>query len=91
MKMQIMKSFAILCLLFACSVSSSVIFTAETLPPEAQEVMKKGLLAVEQQEWSLAIRYFEEARKAAAESPERELFNLGLAGIQAAGKGNASI
>ncbi len=52
------------------------------LPPEAQKNFERGLAAVQQQEWGLAVRYFTEAEKAAPTSPAI-LFNLGLAHAKA--------
>src|SRR5579862_5616078 len=49
-----------------------------TMPAAAQEAEQKGLLAAREQEYVLAVRYFEEARKQAPYSPDI-LFNLGLA------------
>ena len=51
-----------------------------TLTPEAQESVKKGILAAQQQDYLLAIQYFQDARKTAAGvySPE-VLYDLGLA------------
>jgi thioredoxin-like negative regulator of GroEL len=60
--------------LFALSASSS----ANTLTPEAERATKKGLVAAEQQQWNLAVRFFEDARKSAPLAPEI-FFNLGLA------------
>lgn len=58
------------------------IFTASQLPaelpPEAQETMKKGIIAAKQQDYLLAVRYFQDARKIAPDAPEI-FFNLGLA------------
>ncbi|MFH1665664.1 MAG: hypothetical protein ABIA77_05920 [Candidatus Omnitrophota bacterium] len=48
------------------------------LSPEAQTAFNRGLAAARQQEWRLAIKYFEEAQKAAQEDSE-VLFNLALA------------
>jgi tetratricopeptide (TPR) repeat protein len=48
------------------------------LPPEAQEAMKKGIIAAKQQDYLLAVRYFQDARKIAPDAPEI-FFNLGLA------------
>ncbi len=48
------------------------------LPPEAQEAMKKGLIAAKQQDYLLAIRYFQDARKKAPDAAEI-FYNLGLA------------
>lgn len=48
------------------------------LPPEAQAVMKKGIIAAQQQDYPLALRFFQDARKLAPDAPE-VFFNLGLA------------
>jgi hypothetical protein len=48
------------------------------LPFEAGQALEKGRLAAQQQDWKLAIRYFEEARKASPYAPQ-VFFNLGLA------------
>jgi len=48
------------------------------LPPDAQEAMKNGIIAAKQQDYLLAARYFQDARKIAPDSPEI-FFNLGLA------------
>jgi hypothetical protein len=55
-----------------------------TLPPKAQAAVKKGLGAAKQAEWTVAIRYFNEARQAAPDSPV-PLVNLGLAESQLPG------
>src|SRR5450631_4087467 len=49
-----------------------------TLPPAAQEAMKKGVLAAKEQEWTIAIQNFQEARKTAPVAPI-VFYNLGLA------------
>jgi tetratricopeptide (TPR) repeat protein len=48
------------------------------LKDAAKEPLQKGLLAAQQQDWKLAIRYFLEAQKADTDAP-RIWFNLGLA------------
>lgn len=48
------------------------------LPPEAQTAMDKGVIAAKQQDYMLAIRYFQDARKTAPDAPE-VFYNLGLA------------
>jgi uncharacterized protein (TIGR03067 family) len=48
------------------------------LPPDAQDAMKKGIIAAKQQDYLLAIRYFQDAQKTAPDAPEI-FFNLGLA------------
>ena len=49
-----------------------------TLSPAAQEAINNGIIATKVPDYLLAIKYFEEARKAAPQSPE-VFFNLGLA------------
>ena len=58
---------------------------SDELPPPAKEAVEKGLSAAGQKEWKLAIRYFEEARKAALHSPVA-LYNLALAEMQIPGR-----
>ncbi len=48
------------------------------LPPVAQEAMERGIIAAQQQEYLLAIRLFQDARKIAPAAPIL-FFNLGLA------------
>ena len=48
------------------------------LPPEAQEAMKKGIIAAKEQDYLLATRYFQDARKVVPDSPEI-YYSLGLA------------
>ena len=55
------------------------------LPAAAQEALNKGLNAVQQKEASLAIRYFEDARKAAPYAPQ-VLSNLASAESQIPGR-----
>jgi hypothetical protein len=55
-----------------------------TMPPKAQAAMKKGLDAAKLQEWTVAIRYFNEAHQSAPDSPV-PLVNLGLAESQLPG------
>ena len=45
---------------------------------EAREPMSRGLAAARQQEWETAVKYFEQAREAAGDSPTA-LFNLAMA------------
>ncbi len=65
---------------FIFSITASPVFSqsAATLPPAAQDAVKKGIMATQLPDYALAIRYFEEARKLAPQSPE-VFFNLGLA------------
>ena len=58
---------------------------APLLPVAAQEPEEKGLMAARQEEFPLAVRYFEEARKHAPYSAE-VLFNLGLAEAKLPGR-----
>jgi hypothetical protein len=53
-------------------------FVDQPLPAEAQAAVDKGLAAAKQEEWSLAIKYFGAARKAAPRAPS-VLFNQALA------------
>jgi hypothetical protein len=48
------------------------------LTPEAQEAVHKGVIAAKQQDYLLAIRFFQDARKAAPDAPEI-YYDLGLA------------
>ncbi len=48
------------------------------LPPEAQEALDKGVIAAKQQDYLLAVRFFQDARKIAPDAPE-VFYNLGLA------------
>lgn len=56
--------------------------TPPALPPEAQQAFDRGLKAVQQQEWDLAIRYFTDANTTAPYA-STVLFNLGLAHARA--------
>ena len=48
------------------------------LSADAKEAINKGILAAKQQDYQLAIRYFQDARKIAPDAPEL-YFDLGLA------------
>jgi tetratricopeptide (TPR) repeat protein len=48
------------------------------LPPEAQAAVDKGVVAAKQQDYLLAVRYFQDARKLAPKAPE-VFYDLGLA------------
>lgn len=48
------------------------------LPPEAQEAVHKGVIAAKQQDYLLAARFFQDARKLAPDAPEI-YYDLGLA------------
>jgi tetratricopeptide (TPR) repeat protein len=60
--------------------------TNPELPPTAKAAFEKGLLAAQQQNYGLAIRYFNEARRTAPESAPEILFNLGLAESKLSGR-----
>jgi hypothetical protein len=60
------------------------------LPPEAQEAVHKGVLAANQQDYLLAIRYFQDARKTAPQSAEI-YYDLGLAESKIPGRELRSI
>jgi hypothetical protein len=42
------------------------------LATDAQQAINRGIIAAKQQDYLLAIRYFEEARKIAPDAPERD-------------------
>ena len=44
--------------------------TPAPLPPEAQAAVDKGVLAAKQQDYLLAVRYFQDARKLAPQHPK---------------------
>ena len=56
--------------------------TAPALPPDGQQAFDRGLMAVQLQEWDLAIRYFTAASYTGPVVPT-VLFNLGLAHARA--------
>ncbi len=64
--------------LFFLLITTADSYGQPTLPPAAQEAINKGLMATKIPDYLLAVRYFEDARKAAPQSPE-VFFNLGLA------------
>ena len=66
---------ALLCLstvlpYFALAQTSTPTATPAPLPPEAQDALKKGVMAAQQQDYLLAIRYFQDARRLAPDAPE---------------------
>lgn len=63
-------------LLASCVLLAAGALRAE-LPSPAQSALRKGVLAGQQQDYPLALRYFEEARRAAPDAAEI-YFNLGL-------------
>ena len=52
--------------------------TPAPLPVEAQDAIKKGILAAKGQDYTLAVRFFQDARKIAPDAPE-VFYDLGLA------------
>jgi tetratricopeptide (TPR) repeat protein len=54
----------------ALAQTSAPAVTPAPLPPEAQDALKKGVMAAQQQDYLLAIRYFQDARKLAPDDPE---------------------
>jgi len=56
----------------------SVAASRAELAPDAQQAINKGIIAAKQQDYLLAIRYFQEARKIAPDAPEI-FYDLGLA------------
>ncbi len=88
--MKIKQLFFVLCAVFLLFIMSSVVQAADELSPEARESFDKGLVAVNQQEWQIAIRYFLKAQEKAPYAPE-VLFNLGLAESKVAGRELRSI
>jgi tetratricopeptide (TPR) repeat protein len=57
-----------------------------SMSPKAAEAFKKGLIAAQQSEWLLAIRYFEEAAPGGQDPVPEVLFNLGLAESKISGR-----
>jgi tetratricopeptide (TPR) repeat protein len=77
---------------FARIVVPSVILLASAaagscaeLTPDAQQAVNKGILAAQQQDYLLAIRYFADARKISPKAPEI-YYDLGLAESKIAGR-----
>ena len=66
------------------------VFDPPALPVEARAALKRGVIAAKQQDYPLAIRYFEEARKSAPAAPEI-FYELGLAESKIAGRELRSI
>lgn len=60
------------------------------LPPDAQEAVKKGMIAAKGQDYLLAIRYFKDARTSAPDAPEIYYY-LGLAESKIPGRELRSI
>jgi tetratricopeptide (TPR) repeat protein len=55
------------------------------LAPDAQQAISKGIIAARQQDYLLAIRYFQDARKIAPDAPEI-YYDLGLAASKIPGR-----
>jgi hypothetical protein len=83
--MKTKQLFVVLGALLLLFIVSPVVRAADELSPEARESFDKGLVAVNQQEWQIAIRYFLKAQEKAPYAPE-VLFNLGLAESKVAGR-----
>ena len=50
--------------------------TSASLPPEAHSAVKKGVIAAQEQDYSLALRFFQDAQKLAPDASE-VLYNFG--------------
>jgi tetratricopeptide (TPR) repeat protein len=77
------RRYFVLITLLLITLTAPLISFAQTsapplLPPEAQELVKKGILAAKQQDYLLATRFFQDARKMAPQAPEI-YYDLGLA------------
>ena len=68
----------LICLSLAPFAALAQTTTPAPLPPEAQEAVNKGILAAKQQDYLLATRFFQDARKIAPQAPEI-YYDLGLA------------
>jgi tetratricopeptide (TPR) repeat protein len=69
----------LMCLIFALPIAALAQTSAPApLPPEAQAAVDKGVVAANQQDYLLAVRYFQDARKLAPKAPE-VFYDLGLA------------
>ncbi len=77
----VLISFALL----AAAPTPSPAATPARLPAPAEAAFDKGLIAAQSQEWLLAIRYFEEARRAAPEALD-PLFNQAVAESRVPGR-----
>jgi tetratricopeptide (TPR) repeat protein len=88
-EMKIQKVLVIVCALFLLITLGTALRAAETpggqLPSAARVAFDEGMVAVGQQQWTVAIRNFLKAQKAAPEAPE-VLFNLGLAESKVPGR-----
>ena len=76
---QLRRLVRVACSSCVLSVLASAQATAPApLPPEAAEAIMKGILAAKQQDYLLATRFFQDARKIAPQAPEI-YYDLGLA------------
>jgi len=78
-------SFLILALPTTKGICQTNVTSATALTPDAREAINKGIMAAKLPDYLLAIRFFEEARKLAPQSPEI-FFNLGLAESKVPGR-----
>lgn len=70
--------YCFVCMLLIISATDIAFCQTPGLPTDAKEAINKGITAAKIPDYPLAIKYFEEARKAAPQSPE-VFFNMGLA------------
>ncbi|MDQ2868767.1 MAG: hypothetical protein M3R59_10225, partial [Verrucomicrobiota bacterium] len=85
LKSRARRGFLALFLQLVLAVALATQTPADDLPAAAKEATSKGLAAAGQKEWKIALRYLEEARKAAPHSPIT-LYNLALAEAQIPGR-----
>lgn len=69
-------------ILLALAASSVFAQPSTPLPPAAEQALRRGVVATQQESWPLAIRYFTEAQQLSPGHPS-VLFNLGLAHAKA--------
>ncbi len=89
---KLLRNFLCYCftVFFIISITTITGFSQTTLPPAVQEAINNGIIATKVPDYLLAIKYFEEARKAAPQSAEI-FFNLGLAESKIPGRELRSI
>lgn len=79
---RILASLVVAVLFAACQSSAALAQAgappAATLSPDAQDAIKKGVAAAQDQDYPLAIRFFQDARKTSPGAPEI-YYDLGLA------------
>ena len=80
MRRQLVRSFALVLLAVQLGVVS-----AQELKPAAREPFERGMAAVQQQAWEVAVRHFADAQQMDPEAPQI-LFNLGLASSNIPGR-----